>query len=142
MIGVKIRQQWSRVAFSLALLCAVGCGGPGVGPSEGVVRFTDGTPVQSGSVEFRALADDARYASRIASDGTFKPAAINGSIGLPPGKYDIVVVQIVLTEDLAIEHHDHGHTVPRRYADYYTSDLKCEIQEGQLDPVELVVEIE
>ena len=37
---------------------------------------------------------------------------------------EVVVVQIVLTEDLAADLHTHGRTVPRRYADYYTSGLR------------------
>ena len=51
-------------------------------------------------------------------------------------------MQIVLTEDLAKEAHAHGNTVPRRYADYYTSGLKVEISPDQNDPVEIVIQQE
>jgi transposase len=50
--------------------------------------------------------------------------------------------QIVLTEDLAIEQHQHGHTVSRRYADYYTSDLKYTVAENQTGPIEITVAVE
>ena len=91
---------------------------------KGMVVFEDGAPVESGSVEFRSLADGSRYASRIASNGSFALTNQEGALGCPPGDYEVVVVQIVLTEDLAAEDHDHGQTVPRRYADYYTSGLR------------------
>ena len=131
---------WMRnMLWSTFVVALVGCGQP-VGPTSGVVKFSDGSPVTSGSIEFRNATDKERFASRIAPDGTFHPVDQNGDVGLPPGKYDIVVVQIVLTEDLAKESHAHGQTVPRRYADYYTSDLTVEIAEGRLDPVEVRVE--
>lgn len=124
----------------MALVMTVGCGGP-VGPNSGVVRFSDGSLATSGSIEFRRTTDEERFASRIAANGTFHPADQDGAIGLPPGTYDIVVVQVVLTEDLPIEAHTHGHTVPRRYADYYTSDLQIEVQEQDTEPIEVVIEL-
>ncbi len=121
---------------SLLLFNVVGCGGP-VGPTSGVVRFDDGTPVQAGSIELRRTTDQQRFSSRISPNGTFEPVSQDGDLGLPPGQYDVVVVQ-----DLAIEDHTHGKTVPRRYADYYTSGLKVEVTEGQTTPVEVVIESE
>ena len=120
------------------VLFTTGCGGP-VGPTTGVVHFEDGTPVKSGSVELRRLSDKERFSSRIAPDGTFRPADKDSNVGLPPGNYDAVVVQIVLTEDLAAEDHTHGRTVPRRYADYYTSDLKVQVNPDQVAPVMIVI---
>ena len=120
------------------VLFTTGCGGP-VGPTTGVVHFEDGTPVKSGSVELRRLSDKERFSSRIAPDGTFRPADKDSNVGLPPGNYDAVVVQIVLTEDLAAEDHTHGRTVPRRYADYYTSDLKVQVNPDQVTPVMIVI---
>jgi hypothetical protein len=96
--------------------------------------------VQSGSIEFRRLSDKERYNSRIAGDGSFQPADKKGKIGLPPGKYEVVIVQIVMTEDLAKEAHTHGGTVPRHYADYYTSGLEVEVAEGEADPIEVLIE--
>ncbi|MGB7329091.1 MAG: carboxypeptidase regulatory-like domain-containing protein [Rubripirellula sp.] len=110
------------VASLAFLLC--GCSNP-AGNHDGVVAFDDGTPVQSGSIEFRSLADGSRYASRIASDGSFSLTDQDGEPACPPGDYEVVVVQIVVTEDLAAEDHQHGRTVPRRYADYYTSGLRA-----------------
>lgn len=110
-------------AIALIWMICIGCGGA-KHSADGVVQFVDGQPVRSGSIEFRSLADGNRYASRIADDGTFTLSDGDGVAGCPPGDYEIVVVQIVLTEDLAAEAHQHGQTVPRRYADYYTSNLR------------------
>lgn len=120
----------------LLTMVVVGCGGAS-GPTSGWVHFEDGSPVKAGSIELRRLSDGERFASRIAADGTFQPANQDGEIGLPPGAYEAVVVQIVLTEDLALEAHTHGGTVPRRYADYYTSGLRVEVAEGQQQRVEI-----
>lgn len=125
--------------FAVTFMPLVGCGGT-VGPTSGTVRFVDGTPVMSGSIEFRRLADERRFASRISPEGSFEPKSRDGDVGLPPGTYEVVVVQIVLTEDLAKEAHAHGTTVPRRYADYYTSGLKVEIASDRTDPVMIVLE--
>ena len=126
----------SMMACSTVL---VGCGGS-VGPINGSVRFDDGSPVRSGSIELRRITDRASYASRISVDGTFQPRNQDGVPGVPPGEYEAVVVQIVLTEDLAKELHEHGTTVPRRYADYHTSGLKVTVNESQVDPIEVILE--
>ena len=130
-----------RIALGHVILVTfVGCGGP-VKPISGVVMFSDGSPVTSGSIEFRRTTDKERFASRIAADGTFHPADQDGEIGLSPGIYDIVVVQVVLTEDLPIEEHTHGNTVPRRYADYYTSGLQVEVEEHETEPIDIVIKL-
>ncbi|QDS89099.1 hypothetical protein EC9_32960 [Rosistilla ulvae] len=123
----------------LLLVASIGCGPP-IGPTSGIVRFDAGEPVRSGSIEFRRLSDKERFASRISPEGEFQPANQAGEIGLPPGSYEVVVVQIVLTEDLAKSVHAHGNTVPRRYADYYTSGLSVEVAEAQTEPIELILE--
>jgi hypothetical protein len=131
-----ITQSW-WLGFVI-VLATLGCSSSGPPPS-GIVRFDDGQPVQSGSVEFRSLDSGERYAGRIASDGSFELQDKDGKPSLPPGEYEAVVVQIVITEDLAAESHEHGRTVPRQYADYYTSDLRIANQADRTAP--LVVEL-
>lgn len=135
----------SLVGLPIVLLLMVaalgGCSGPNIGPIAGTVRFEDGSPVQSGSIEFRSLENGRRYASRIDPNGRFEPMDASNRAGLPPGEYEVVVVQIVLTEDLAAEDHTHGTTVPRRYADYYTSNLRSWVQADQ-STVEIELESE
>jgi hypothetical protein len=121
------------------MLIVSGCSGS-AGTGHGIVQFSDGEPVRSGSVEFRSLSDGSRYASRIAADGKFELADADGNAGCPPGNYEVVVVQIVLTEDLAAADHTHGRTVPRRYADYYTSALQAIKLQGDTSPLLITLE--
>lgn len=124
--------------MGISLLCFPGCGSESV--TEGFVRFESGIVVQSGKVEIRSLDAANRYAGRIQPDGSFELKNGSGTLGVPPGEYEAVVVQVVMTEDLALEHHEHGETVPRRYADYYTSDLRVTVTEGQTEPIEIVLQ--
>jgi hypothetical protein len=132
-----ITQNW-WVGF-VVILATLGCSASGP-PPRGIVRFEDGQPVQSGSIEFRALETGERFAGRISSDGSFELQDKAGDLSFPQGEYEVVVVQIVLTEDLASESHEHGRTVPRRYADYYTSGLRVTNPSDRTDP--LIVELD
>ena len=123
----------------LSLCLAPGCSGPTTS-SAGHVVFSSGEPVQSGSIEFRSLESGNRYSSRLDEQGRFELADADGRVGIAPGEYEVVVVQIVLTEDLALDKHSHGKTVPRRYADYYTSDVRAAIVENSTKPIRVVVE--
>ena len=110
-----------------------------VGPKVGIVRFQDGSCLTSGSIEFRNIANGMCFASRVNNRGVFHPTNINQKIGLPVGTYEVVIVQIVLTEDLAKKDHSHGHTVPRRYADYSTSGLQVTVIDNQTKPIEIAI---
>lgn len=116
-----------RSVLLLSSLCFLvnGCARPVC--NTGVVSFDDGQYVRSGSIEFRSLSDQGRFASRIDGQGGFALLNQAGEPACPPGEYEVVVVQIVLTEDLAASAHSHGRTVPRRFADYYTSGLRVSV---------------
>ncbi len=130
--------KWGLLLGTVLLLTIAGCS-KSEGPTSGLVRFDDGTPVTSGSIEFRRLTDKVRFASRINPQGMFQPTSQEGAVGLPPGTYEVVVVQIVLTEDLALEAHTHGNTVPRRYADYHTSGIQVTVVDNQEKPIEIAI---
>ena len=116
-----------------------GCGHSG-NSVDGIVQFSDGVPVQSGSIEFRSLPGGTRYAGHINEDGSFKLTDQKGVRRCPPGEYEVVVVQIVLTEDLAADAHTHGRTVPRRYADYYTSGLRTTKSDAATKPLVITLD--
>jgi hypothetical protein len=122
-----------RLALLLLVTTLAGCSSQQ--PATGIVGYTDGDPVQSGSIEFRSLETGDRYAGKIRSNGAFTLRDQDGYESLPPGDYEIVVVQIVMTEDVAAADHQHGTTVPRRYADYYTSDLRFTNQADRTDSI-------
>lgn len=130
-----------QILFLSLIVLVMGCSSQAL-PNAGKVSFDDGEPVRSGSIEFRAISDGMRYSSRIGRGGEFQLTDADGEKGISPGDYEVIVLQIVLTEDLAMEQHQHGHTVPRRYADYYTSDLRCTVAENQTGPIEVVVAVE
>jgi len=133
--NLKIQCGWLGLGI---ILTVFGCARSGP-PPRGIVRFDDGQPIQSGSVEFRSLDTGQRFAGRISSDGSFQLEDQNAVSAFPPGDYEVVVVQIVLTEDLAAEDHQHGRTVPRQYADYHTSNLRIVNAADRTDPI--VVEL-
>jgi len=120
MRSANIQVGWFGLGVIVSIL---GCS-PSGPPPRGIVRFDDGQLVQSGTVEFRSLDSGQRFVGKISSDGTFELEDQAGAAAFPPGDYEVVIVQIVLTEDLAAENHQHGRTVPRQYADYYTSNLR------------------
>lgn len=135
-----VTKTTSRLGSLVLLLVVLSGCGPGNGTASGFVKYEDGEPVRSGSVEFRSIDNGTRYASRIAKDGAFTLTNQDGDPSCPPGDYEVVVVQIVLTEDLVAEAHEHGRTVPRRYADYYTSGLKVTKKEADESPLSVTLE--
>jgi hypothetical protein len=136
---MRIPIQGLRLALVLcSLMFVAGCSS-NQHLGNGIVRFSDGEPVKSGTVEFRGLENGDRYASRIDEQGQFQLVNGNGLATIPDGDYEVVVVQIVLTEDLALAQHQHGRTVPRRFADYYTSEIRVSVDHEQPDPIHIVI---
>ena len=109
------------------------------GVASSHVCFDDGSPLTSGAIEFRNVSDSSCFTSRITRQGVFQPANLSGIIGLPSETYQVVIVQIVLTEDLAKKEHSHGHTVPRRYADYHSSDLEVTVMDHQTNSIKIII---
>ncbi|MEM1226817.1 MAG: carboxypeptidase-like regulatory domain-containing protein [Planctomycetota bacterium] len=129
-----------RLAGLLGVIAISSAGCSKQPANTGIVRFDDGQPVQSGSIEFRNRSNGDAFASRVAPDGNFALADKDGQPSFPPGDYEVVVVQIVLTEDLAADEHQHGRTVPRRYADYYTSGLRFTNDANRSEPIRIELE--
>ncbi len=130
---------WRFLFLGLLAVGLAGCNSA-LHSGQGTVRFTDGEPVQAGSVELRCIDKGIQYASKIDRQGAFQLASQQGEPGLPPGEYEAVVVLIVMTEHLAAAKHQHGHDVPARYADYGTSGLKVQVESPDSAPIQLVLE--
>lgn len=110
------------------------------GPTGGRVIFDDGAPVQTGVVEFRSLLGEWKRSGHISRDGTFLLKEGEQVAGLPPADYEVIVAQVIITEQLAAADHTHGKNVPLRYADYHTSGLSHTVEPGETGPIEIVVE--
>lgn len=121
-------------------LCGlVGCGGPTLLPVQGRVVFSDGELVRTGRIEYSAKESPHRAMGVIDDSGQFALVTADGERGLPAGEYDVIVVQLVITEDLSLADHGHGRAVPRKYADYTTSDLKALVSEGNYAGQEIII---
>ena len=137
---VVLRRQDFGLLLSLGLVFVFGCGGPEILPVEGQVVFTDGELVRTGRIEYNAVDGPYRAMGEIEDAGRFELVTAEGDQGLPAGEYEIIVVQLVITEDLSLADHDHGRAVPRKYADYFTSGLRTVVSEANSTQQEIVVE--
>lgn len=138
--GFRLRQRSTGLLVGLSLALLLGCGGPDSLPVEGTVVFNDGEPVRTGRIEYNAVSGPFRAMGEIDDAGRFELITAEGDKGLPAGEYEIIVVQLVITEDLSLADHDHGRAVPRKYADYSTSGLRTVISEANSTQQEVVVE--
>jgi hypothetical protein len=110
----------------VAALCS-GCGAPGIPeyPVSGRVRLEDGTPVQTGTVEFTSVSGDHTARGKIDHEGRF-------AFSTTEGEHLAVVIQLVLTEDLPLHEHDHGPTLDPDFAHYRRSGLRFTVDpEGE-----------
>ena len=127
-----------RAVFVIVVVAIAGCGESGVPtfPVSGHVLLEDGTPVQTGIVEFTS-ADGAHTArGEIDRDGHFEFSAVEG-------EHRAVVVQLIMTEDLPLHEHDHGPTVAPYFAHYRRSGLSFSVdprRENNFDVVVLAIE--
>jgi hypothetical protein len=130
------------ILLVVSILASVitGCSGSRNVPAEGHVSFTDQSPVRSGKVELRSADSSMRAIGNIDAEGKFSLRTDDARDGVPPGDYEAVVVQFIVTEDMSASMHGHGGSVPRRYADYYTSGLKVSIPEEGNRDIKIVVE--
>ena len=119
--------------FSILLLLVAitvsGCGpsGPTTYPVRGKITFEDGTPVQVGLIEFRS-ADRVIARGKIETDGSYALTTFEPNDGAFEGVHQVVVQQMIITEDLSFTAHNHGKRVPPIYADYSSSPLQAEVK--------------
>lgn len=130
-----------RIANLLCLAVLVGCSGNGIAtyPVEGIVTLEDGTPLQTGTVEFNSLEHDLTASGSIQSDGTFRLTTYKAGDGAVSGDHDAVVVQLISTEDLPLHDHDHGPTIDPKYSHYDSAGLRFTVHDDRTNAVKIVL---
>ncbi len=130
-----------RVATLFCLAVLVGCSGNGIAtyPVEGIVTLEDGTPLQTGTVEFNSLEHDLTASGSIQSDGTFRLTTYKAGDGAVSGDHDAVVVQLISTEDLPLHDHDHGPTIDPKYSHYDSAGLRFTVHDDRTNAVKIVL---
>lgn len=121
------------------LLLAGGCddGFPDRYPTAGKVRFKDGSPVKTGTVELGIPGNQWTASGKIDREGRFVLSTIHDGDGAIAGKHKVVVRQVIIGYLPAEGGHDHGDLVDEKYSDYRTTDLSIEIfpRENELELV-------
>lgn len=104
-----------------------------------MVVLEDGTPLETGTVEFAS--DDGLHTARgkIQSDGSFRLTTFHKDDGAVAGNHDAVVIQLVSTEDLPIHQHDHGPTIDPKFAHYDSADLSFTVKPDENNEFRIVV---
>ena len=130
-----------RMVALVSLTILVGCSGNGVAtyPVEGIVTLEDGTPLQTGTVEFNSTEHDLTASGRIQSDGTFRLTTYKAGDGAVSGDHDAVVVQLISTEDLPLHDHDHGPTIDPKYSHYDSAGLRFTVHDDRTNSVKIVL---
>jgi hypothetical protein len=135
-------------AFALGGM--VGCGPQqeATYPVDGLVRFPDGDPVRLGTVEFRrviaANPEAPRWIARgtIDQEGHFTLSTFQPGDGALAGNHEVIVQQLIITEDRSFADHNHGRRVSPHYGDYASSGLKARIEaDPSKQPQQIVIEL-
>jgi hypothetical protein len=129
-----------NILFAIVVM-TTGCSGNGIAtyPVEGIVVLEDGTPVQTGTVEFNSLQQDLTARGKIQPDGTFRLTTFKDGDGAVPGIHDAVVVQLISTEDLPLHEHDHGPTIAPKYSHYDSAGLRFTVHDDRTNSLKVVL---
>jgi len=114
------------------LVCA-GCGGASVAthPVEGQIVRADGSPLDTGRVEFRGTASDGSVVNahgRIESNGTFRLTTFTEGDGAIAGEHQVIVLNPAVTDGDGPAPPD---PFPARYRSYESSGLTANVEPGE-----------
>ena len=132
----------------------VGCqdGRQATYPARGVVRFADGTPVRSGTVEFRSESCGSIARGTVDRDGSFILGTYETADGAVAGPHKVIVVQFVspavfnagkrvdAADAEAHAGHEGANLVAPQFAHYATTPLSAEVTPGTSNHIELEVQ--
>ena len=119
-----------RLYFASALLVAstIGCSDRlATYPVAGKVEFTTGGAVHVGTIELKSREHGVQARGPIQPDGSFVLTTYQDGDGAVAGMHDCVLVQFVMTEDIAGHRSSTIGVVDPRYASYATSGLTIEV---------------
>ena len=124
----------SQLVLCVAIGLSIGCSEqPTRYPVAGKILI-DGQPVPKGSIQF--VPEKGRpFAGKINQNGTFRLAelsvdSVGKRSGVAPGKYQIGISSAEIVNEHSDEMLNH---IPRKYADYRTSELMVEIDSPKED---------
>lgn len=122
------------VTFAILVALLSGCETAGIPeyPVTGRVQLEDGTPVQTGIVEFTSVNGDHTARGKIDREGHFEFSTVEG-------EHLAVVIQLIQTEDLPLHKHDHGPTVDPDFAHYRRSGLRFTVDPEGRNHFEVIV---
>lgn len=142
-------ERFRRFVLPAALLAFfLGCSNqPPTYPVVGRVTFSDGEPVNSGTVEFLSAEHDLNARGKIKSDGSYVLSTFRPNDGAVAGRHRIIVVQHIIVETARpVKHGGSGHAhkphrvVDRRYASYRNSTLSSLVSDRGSNVIDLEVE--
>ncbi|MBL8873089.1 MAG: carboxypeptidase regulatory-like domain-containing protein [Planctomycetaceae bacterium] len=129
-----VHRYWSYrvglLSLSLFIAAIMGCGPshPPTYPVVGKVVFENGEACQLGTIEFRSLDHLVSARGKIEKDGSFKLSTWEPDDGAVAGKHQVIIQQMIITEDLSFAAHGHGPRVNPRYGDYATSGIEISVE--------------
>jgi len=104
------------------------------------VQAADGRRATFGTVELMAEPGGEIASGAIQRDGSFQLSTFRNGDGALAGRHHAIIVQVIDTEHLPLEHHHHVLDVHPRYGRYETSGLRVTVEPGKQNYIELVVE--
>ncbi len=133
----------SFICLCFCTTCALaGCGKNLVPtyPVCGVVRFSDGSPVNTGTIELECRDQGTTSSGRIQKDGTFVLGTHSSEDGAPAGSHQAIVLQMIMNDGVLRHSVDHGLPVDPKYASYESSPLRVDIEACDRNEIEVIVE--
>jgi hypothetical protein len=119
------------------LVSAFGCHkGPAKVQVTGTVKFSDGSPLNTGTVFFEGKNYSARGA--IGADGSFTMGTVDADDGVVPGKYGVAIIANEAISQTGVSDEDFYETkltepkplVAAKFANAATSGLTCDVTAG------------
>jgi len=126
---MKNRQTFLAGIISLCVILLVGGCGSGNVKGGGTVSFSDGAPLDHGTVVFANAQH--QYTGTIQSDGTFKLGGLKPGDGLPTGTYQVAVIGVYENEVSILD---------EKYGSPELSGITVEVAAGKNEPFKITVE--